>query len=250
MNSTVTSQEPGPAADVYRLPIGGLLKQSLNDYPGRVSAVMFTRGCNFRCVYCHNPELVLPDRLVDSRPLANEAVFAWLSLNRGLLDAVVITGGEPTLHSGLPDCIRRIKSLGLEVKLDTNGTHPEMLGTLIREGLVDYIAMDLKSVPDYRKYAALCGGLVTERTIEAILQSLVLLHESGVRCEVRTTLLGSHHTGNDVARLVRMVHVPYFLQECNPEKTLRNVAKKGFTGKEFEKLIESLEQKRGNVCLR
>ncbi len=233
-----------------RLPIGGFLKQSFNDYPGKVSAVVFTRGCNFRCVYCHNPELVLPKLFAGKDPLSHESVAGWISLNRALLDAVVITGGEPTLHTELPAWIAGIKALGLEVKLDTNGTNPGMLERLIGEKLVDYIAMDLKTVLDYRKYAALCGNCVTGQTIEDIRRSLILLHDSGVSCEVRTTLLVSHHSCDDVLELVRSTALPFFLQECNTAKTLCALAEKGPVRQEIAELLETIEPNRSNVCLR
>lgn len=240
----------GNRAGVLDLPVGGFLKQSFNDYPGRVSAVIFTRGCNFRCVYCHNPELVLPDRLAGSKQLSQERIFSWLSMNRALLDAVVITGGEPTLHAGLPECIRIIRALGLEVKLDTNGTNPEMLELLIQDALVDYVAMDVKTVPDHRKYAAVCGVPVAERTIENIRRSLYLLHGSGVDSEVRTTLLGSYHSREDIIELIGLIKLPFFLQEFDSSKTLQNLAEKSFGRKEIEKLVEISEPKKRNVCLR
>ena len=250
MKNSSFSGLQGNRDGVLELPVGGFLKQSFNDYPGRVSAVIFTRGCNFRCVYCHNPELVLPDKLALSKPLSRKEIFSWISMNRALLDAVVITGGEPTLHAGLPECLRQIKVLGLEVKLDTNGTNPEMLERLIHDALVDYVAMDVKTVLDNRKYALLCGVPVTERTIADVRRSLCLLHESGVDSEVRTTLLGSHHSREDVLELIGLIDLPFFLQECNPSKTLQNVAEKGFGRKEIAKLVESSEPKKENVCLR
>lgn len=240
----------GFGSSVPGIPVGGFLKQSFNDYPGRVSAVIFTRGCNFRCVYCHNPELVLPDRLAGSKPLSQERIFSWLSMNRALLDAVVITGGEPTLHAGLPEYIKEIRTEGLEVKLDTNGTNPEMLELLIQDALLDYIAMDVKTVLDNRKYAAVCGVPVAEKTIENIRRSLCLLHESGVDSEVRTTLLGSHHSREDVIELVGLIELPFFLQECNPSKTLQSLAENRFGRKEIEELVENSEPKKRNVCLR
>ncbi|MCG8345082.1 MAG: anaerobic ribonucleoside-triphosphate reductase activating protein [Chlorobiales bacterium] len=250
MKNSSFSGLQGGRDSVSELPVGGFLKQSFNDYPGRVSAVIFTRGCNFRCVYCHNPELVLPNKLARSKPLSREEIFSWLSMNKVLLDAVVITGGEPTLHAGLPECIRQIKALGLEVKLDTNGTNPEMLEQLIRDSLVDYVAIDVKTVLDYRKYFSLCGGSVTQETVKAVRRSLCLLHESGMDSEARTTLLGSHHTWEDVTELIRLIELRFFLQECNTSKTLQVIAEKGFSRKEIAELLETIEPKRKNVCLR
>ncbi len=233
-----------------RLPVGGFLKQSLIDYPGRISAVIYTMGCNFRCVYCHNPELVLPDKLSGIVPLANEALFAWFAANRKLLDAVVITGGEPTIHAVLPEFIRRIKTLELEVKLDTNGTNPAMLEGLIDDELVDYVALDIKAPLDYRQYVTICGRQCTESILDHIRGSLGLLHRAGIPCEVRTTLLRPYHDESDIVEIARMVRVPFILQNCRLEKTLQNAAGKVFAKEDIRRIIESLEPNKRNVCFR
>jgi pyruvate formate lyase activating enzyme len=250
MNDSGGLQQQAGGKEDFRLPIGGFLKQSFSDFPGRVAAVLFTRGCNFRCIYCHNPELVLPDLLRHSKPYEVKGILEWLSSNRSLLDAVVITGGEPTMHPSLPDFIRQIKSLGLEVKLDTNGTNPQMLEMLMSDKIVDYIAMDIKNVLDHRKYASVCGVGFSETMLADVTRSLTLLHDAVIDCEIRTTLLGSHHSENDIAELVRLVRIPYFLQECNSSKTLQAIAPKRWGRKEIAELMESLEPKVGNVCLR
>ena len=121
--------------------IGGLQKSSLIDYPGKICAIVFTIGCNFRCPYCHNPELV--DETAEE--LSQDEFFAFLEKRIGKLDAVTITGGEPTLHNDLVPFIIKIKELGFLVKLDSNGTHPDVLAQLISEKSVDYIAMDIKA---------------------------------------------------------------------------------------------------------
>ncbi|MCG8341235.1 MAG: anaerobic ribonucleoside-triphosphate reductase activating protein [Chlorobiales bacterium] len=244
----IGSLQQGTGEGVSRFPVGGFLPQSLNDYPGRVSAVIFTRGCNFRCVYCHNPELVLPERLSGSEPISHEWIFSKLSSNRELLDAVVITGGEPTLHDSLPDFAARVKDLGLEVKLDTNGANPRMLEKLMHEELVDYIAMDLKAALDCGKYSLVCGCVVTDKMIENILRSLRLLHEAGLSCEVRATVHSRYHTKEDITGLVRLVRIPFFLQICNSEKTLRSVDKNLYTAAEISRIIESIEPNGKNNC--
>ena len=232
------------------LPVGGFIKQSLNDYAGRVSAVVFTRGCNFRCVYCHNPDLVLPERHSRIPPLGLEDIEAWLSANRKLLDAVVITGGEPTIHASLPMWIRRIRTLGMEVKLDTNGTNPAMLERLIRDGLVDYIAMDLKTVPDREKYSSVCGSRIPGELIDDIQRSLSILQRSGISCEVRSTLIGSHHTADDVIAMADKAGRPVCLQQCDTSKTLRDVSEKGSEKKEIRKIAALAERNGVRVCLR
>ena len=119
--------------------IGGVQKFSLLDYPDKISAIIFTAGCNFHCGYCHNPELFSSHSELDE-----DKVLGFLQSRQGKLDGVVITGGEPTLHKSLPEFIKRIKTLGFLVKLDTNGTNPDMLQSLIDSKMVDYVAMDIK----------------------------------------------------------------------------------------------------------
>ena len=131
--------------------IKGLEKQTVLDYPGKLACTIFMFGCNFRCGFCHNPELIIDD----GRPeIKQDEVLDFLEKRRGFLDGVCITGGEPTLNNDLPDFISKIKSMGLSVKLDTNGTNPEMLEDLIKKDLVDYIAMDIKApLESYDKIA-------------------------------------------------------------------------------------------------
>jgi len=160
-----------PASASHDLVIAGIQPTTLVDYPGLVAAVVFTAGCGFRCPFCHNPELVLPER-VRSGPTVDEAsVLATLAERSGFLDGVVITGGEPTLHRGLARFAERIKDLGLRVKLDTNGTRPDVLDRLFDRGLLDYVAMDIKAPPDlYERYA---GVRVDLAAIEASIERIV-----------------------------------------------------------------------------
>jgi pyruvate formate lyase activating enzyme len=133
--------------------IAGLIKQSYIDYPGKMAAVVFTQGCNFRCGYCHNPSLVLPRLFHHNKLVAVSDVLIHLENRKDWLDGVVITGGEPTIHGDLPDFLRQIKSLGYLVKLDTNGSNPLMLEKVIKENLVDFIAMDIKTLLQEELYA-------------------------------------------------------------------------------------------------
>ena len=134
--------------------LAGMQKLSLLDYPGVVACTLFTPGCNFRCPWCHNAGLVLPERLPKDAP-APEDVLDFLKKRKGVLDGVCITGGEPLLHPEIPDFIRRVKDLGYRVKLDTNGSFPKRLRQLAEEKLVDYVAMDIKNGPAY--YAETAG---------------------------------------------------------------------------------------------
>ena len=131
----------------------GLQKLTLLDFPGKVACTLFTKGCNFRCPFCHNASLVV--RTEEQRMYDNAEILAFLKKRVGILDGVAITGGEPTLMSGLYDFIKSVKEMGYAVKLDTNGTRPEVLKKLVLDGLVDYVAMDIKNSPE--KYAYTCG---------------------------------------------------------------------------------------------
>ena len=173
--------------------IVGIQKLTLLDYPGKVACTVFLGGCNFRCPYCHNAEL-----LGDEEPVMTvEELLAFLKKRRGILDGVCITGGEPTIHKELPELIRGIRELGFSVKLDTNGYRPEVLGRLLVEGLVDYVAMDLKNGPDsYGETVGLPGV-----DLERIRESVGLLCRSGIEFEFRTTVAKPLHSGETLTSM-------------------------------------------------
>ena len=125
--------------------IGGFQKLSLIDYPGKISCIIFTMGCNFRCPFCYVPQLVLPKKMKKMREIPTAEIFSFLEKNKGLNEAVVITGGEPTFHPDLPEFMRKIKAMDYSVALETNGTNFEMLKNLIEEKLVDYVELDIKN---------------------------------------------------------------------------------------------------------
>jgi anaerobic ribonucleoside-triphosphate reductase activating protein len=160
--------------------IGGVQKFSTVDDPGYVVAGLFTVGCNMRCGYCHNPELVLPEQYAGGIP--EDEIFEFLESRRGKLDGVFISGGEPTMHDDLPDLIRRCKNMGFRVKLDTNGTHPDMLRDILAEGLVDFIAMDVKG--PLSKYSQIAARPVN---LDAIKESIRLIKT--IDHEFRTTIV-------------------------------------------------------------
>jgi len=166
--------------------IGALKKLSLIDYPRKVSAVIFTQGCNFRCGFCHNPQLVLPEFFEETIP--EKTIFDYLSKRINRIEGVVISGGEPTLHHDLPDFIKKIKGLNYPVKLDTNGSNPKMLKMLIEENVLDFIAMDIKT--SFDKYSQLC---CTEINTAAISESINLIKNSSVENQFRITLLKGVH---------------------------------------------------------
>ena len=168
----------------------GLQKMTLLDFPGRVACTVFLGGCDFRCPFCHNYELADGS----ARPVMDEAaLMTFLEKRRGLLDGVAITGGEPCLRPDLPDLMRRIRGLGFAVKLDTNGTHPELLNAILREGLADYVAMDIKNSP--QKYARTAG--LAELDLTPIRRSVELLTEGSVDYEFRTTVVDELHEADD-----------------------------------------------------
>ena len=142
--------------------IAGLMKQTLVDYPGEIAAVIFTQGCNLRCPFCHNGHLVTKPGKLANEYMPVEEVLEFLDKRQGFLDALVITGGEPTLHHDLPALIKQVKELGYLVKLDTNGTNSMMLDYLLKSGLVDYVAMDIKAPLELKAYQAACGNLGRE----------------------------------------------------------------------------------------
>lgn len=190
--------------------IGGLIKFTLIDYPGRVAAVIFTQGCNFRCRYCHNPELVYPHLLQESMP--EEEVMAFLRRRQGTLEGVVVTGGEPTLQPDLLRFLADIKSLGYFVKLDTNGSKPDVISAAIEQKLVDYIAMDLKA--PFGKYSLITG---VEFEHKVLRQSMDIIRRSGLAYEFRTTYDKEVLSDEDIKAISESVQGQHYrVQECLP----------------------------------
>lgn len=171
--------------------ICGLNKTTLLDYPGKVACVIFLGGCNFRCPFCQNSSLVLAPQ---SQPTLNEQeIFSFLKRRRGILDGVCITGGEPTLSPLLPGFLDKIRSLGYSVKLDTNGSHPDMIKALAKQGLINMVAMDIKnSLP---KYAATCG--LSHIDMTSVQDSIDFLMAGSLEYEFRTTVVKELHEEND-----------------------------------------------------
>ncbi|MDD3347102.1 anaerobic ribonucleoside-triphosphate reductase activating protein [Oscillibacter sp.] len=172
--------------------ICGLQKLSMVDYPGKLAATVFTGGCNLRCPFCHNALLVT--RLEESPALESGDILSFLSTRRNLLDGVVLSGGEPLLHAGAADFLREVRALGFSVKLDTNGCYPDALGNLLSQGLVDYVAMDIKNCRE--RYPETVG--VPDFDIAPVEESIRLLRRSGVSFEFRTTAVRELHTAADI----------------------------------------------------
>ena len=196
--------------------IGGLQKTTLIDYPGKVAATVFTAGCNFFCNFCHNQDLVLPKKTEEFPFMSEEQFFWWLEKKIGLLDGVCITGGEPTIHSDLPEFIKEIKKMDFLVKLDTNGTNPKMLENLLSKKLVDYLAMDIKAPLDkYRKFSNL------EVDLSKIRRSAELVRQAP-EYEFRTTVIPMFHEKEDILKIGEWLKgaKKYVLQQFRPEITL------------------------------
>ena len=183
--------------------ISGLQKMTLLDYPGKVACTIFTQGCNFRCPFCHNSDLLGKE---GPETIPVETLMAFLKKRVGLLDAVCITGGEPTLQPGLEDLIKEIKALGYLVKLDTNGTRPEVIKSLAEKKLIDYVAMDIKNSPE--KYGATAG--VPNMHLERIEESIKYLLAGNVAYEFRTTVVAQLHNSDSMQEMGR------WLQSLSP----------------------------------
>lgn len=226
--------------------IMGLQKSTLLDYPGKVACTVFTGGCNFLCPFCHNGELIaLP---AEERGLLREELEAFLKKRKGILDGVCISGGEPLIHQELPDLLREIKDLGYLVKLDTNGSFPDRLRKLAGEGLLDYVAMDIKN--SKRKYALTTG--LEAFSIEPVEESVRFLMEGDLPFEFRTTVVRQLHTKEDMLEIGDWIggKEPYFLQAFEPSANVPDSGLTAYDKEEMQELADVLKGKLPNVELR
>lgn len=202
--------------------IGGLQKLTLIDFPGRLAATVFLSGCNFRCPFCYSAELVLPSKIKNQSQFPEKEIFDFLNNRKELLEGVVICGGEPTINKDLAFFIKKIKSLGFLVKLDTNGSRPNVLKNLIDKELIDYVAMDIKAPRE--KYGEIVGNLDgwNDRILDNINKSVDILKDSRVEYEFRTTMVPKLLKKEDILKIVHWIRPAkkYFLQEFRPEKTI------------------------------
>jgi len=227
--------------------IGGLQKFSLIDYPGKICAIIFTQGCNFKCPYCHNPELSNPDFYEIKIPV--DDIVSFLEKRKGKLDAVTITGGEPTLQADLIDFIKRVKEMSYLIKLDTNGSYPDVLETLITNNLIDYIAMDVKAPWD--KYQKITRSVIKP---EIIKKSIGLITKSNISYEFRTTVVKSQLSTNDLLTIGKNLKNSrcYILQKFVPSKTRdpKYLKKTTYSDDDFEKIREKIEKYVDKVVVR
>jgi pyruvate formate lyase activating enzyme len=227
--------------------IGGLQKFSLIDYPGKICAIVFTQGCNFRCPYCHNPELVDPRRYGPVFP--EDEVLSFMEKRRGKLDAISITGGEPTLQPDLENFIAAIKNLGFFVKLDTNGSNPEVVERLAERRLVDFWAMDVKG--PLEKYSRIAGVSVDTANIQ---KSISLIIASDAEHEFRTTVVRSLLSSDDLARIIKLIAgaKTCALQGFVPVKTLNDdfLHQETYSPEEFSAFKKEFDSEELHVIIR
>jgi pyruvate formate lyase activating enzyme len=226
----------------------GWQKTSLIEYPGKISTVLFVGGCNFRCPFCYNSELVLsPGKLP---AIDEEEVFCMLSKRKGLYQAFMVTGGEPTMDASLPEFFKRVKNEGLACGLETNGTNPEMLKSLLKEKLLDFMAMDIKAPLMQKKYAA-ATGTSDRKLFENVLKSVDIIKKSGIDYEFRTTVVPSLHTREDIMEMARQLKGArkYVLQQFMPQKDLIDKKRAGVDSYPDSVLRELCEEIKSNFTI-
>jgi pyruvate formate lyase activating enzyme len=219
----------------------GIQKQSLIEYPGRISAVVFLGGCNLRCQYCYVPHLVLPEEIEKQKEIPQKEIFSFLKERRNFLEAVAITGGEPTINKDLPNFIKKIKKLGYLVELETNGTNPEMLKSLIEEKLIDYVATDVKHrLDNFEKYKEITGWVLTREMFENIKKSVKILLSGKVDYELRTTIMKEFHKKEDILEICKEIQGAkvYYLQNYQKNHTVSGKIFTPFEEKEIEEIVK------------
>lgn len=217
--------------------ISGIQKLTLLDFPGKLACTVFTSGCNFRCPFCHNASLVLPGM---SEHIDESEVFSFLKKREGILEGVCITGGEPCLQSDLESFIGKVKALGFSVKLDTNGSFPEKLSALLEKGLLDYVAMDIKTSPE--RYAEVTG-VTNESFFENVKKSVELLKECGIPHEFRTTTAKELQNAEDFLKIGQWLkgEKRYFLQQYESSGELVGKEMTPYEKEELEEFKKLME---------
>ncbi|MDD2208506.1 MAG: anaerobic ribonucleoside-triphosphate reductase activating protein [Bacilli bacterium] len=224
--------------------ISGLEKLSVTDYPGYVSCIVFTQGCNFNCLFCHNSSLI-PFK---KGSITEEEVLAYIEKRKNILDGVVITGGEPLLQSNIKEFIKKIKKIGLKVKLDTNGSNYTLLKELIDNDLIDYIAMDIKS--DMTNYEQLTG--FKKNNFDSIKDTIKLIENSNIDYEFRTTIIKEYHNLDNIINICKLINPKskYYLQNYIDSENVLTKGLSGFTKEELQNMENKLREKYSNVKVR
>ncbi len=221
--------------------ISGFQKLTLLDYPDKTACIVFTQGCNFKCSYCHNSELIS----CCEGKISESTIFDYLDKRKKLLDGVVISGGEPTIQADLVHFIEIIKEKGFSVKLDTNGTNPSILQELLDKHLVDYIAMDIKTI--FNEYENITKCKVH---IENIKRSVELIKNSGIDYEFRTTIIKGFHDVNKILSLCKSFSEKYYIQNFKLSENVQNQLLESFSRDELKKLEKILKERFPNVIIR
>ena len=214
--------------------IGGLNKLTTQDFPEHLACIIFTKGCNFNCSYCYNRDLV------DNKAatIDEDYVMAYLYKRRKILDGVVISGGEPTIWDDLIPFIKKVKEFKLDIKLDTNGYNPAMLKEIIDNNLVDYIAMDIKAIPD--KYMKVINKKID---FNKILESIDLIKKSNIKYEFRTTIMKGVHDKKDIIKILKLIgDSKLYLQNFQYTDVVKDKNIKSFSRDELLKLKEELKE--------
>ena len=235
-------------SDLQSLKIGGLQKMTLLDYPGKAACTIFLSGCNFKCPFCHNRDLVfIPERY---EYFDVNDIMEYLEKRKGILDGVAISGGEPLLQENLHTLIERIRELGYQVKLDTNGAYPKRLKEVVEKGLVDYVAMDIKNSPD--KYARTLGMNPESFSLDPIRESVEFLKSSQIEHEFRTTVVRELHTAEDLLEIGRWLgeNDTYYLQQYVDSGNVIQPGYSAYTAAEMEDLRNQVAALVPNVKLR
>lgn len=223
--------------------IAGVQKVTLLDYPGKVACEIFTQGCNFECPFCQNSSLI---PITNTGEFSEEEIFEYLNLRKNILDGVVITGGEPTVQKDLKEFIKKIKDLGLLVKLDTNGGNPKVLQELIDEDLVDYVAMDIKNI--FNKYNITAGKKIN---LDNIKKSIEILKASKIDYEFRTTIIKEMHSLDDIVSICKLVgDAKYYLQNFEDSENVIDHSLHGFSREELLFIDKYLKDLFPNVEIR
>ena len=223
--------------------IAGLQKLTLTDFPGNVACILFLKGCNFRCPYCQNSELI--DHNIDDNYILKEEVFDFLKKRQGVLEGVVITGGEPTVTKELPELIKEIRDLGYRIKLDTNGTNPQMLKELLDKKYIDYVAMDIKNVKSKYFETAGLSKKGSEQLLENIEKSIKILKQSNVDHEFRTTIIKNYHKIDDLEEINEYIgkDEKYFLQNFEDSEYVIDHKLEAFSEEELKEINNILKKK-------
>ena len=226
--------------------IDGFSKLTLLDYPENVACIIWTRGCNFRCPFCQNSELIRMTK--DEGNIKEEDVLSYLEKRKGILDGIVISGGEPTMQKGLYEFIKKVKTIGLNVKLDTNGFNPKVLKKLIDDNLLDYVAVDIKNDLDH--YDKICG--LNKITLDNLLETIKILENSHILYEFRTTVMKNYHNEQRIENILSLIgkNANYYLQNFRDSEYVLDKTLESFSNDELMHIYNDLKLKYPNIGIR